>query len=215
MHGLHSELLYRFVLVPVSLNFGEKLVGWCPMILTLYLCIIYSASDPREAMRRNAREALEVSLTMKKAAMKQISDSEVQETRRKASLSTSCMLKVPTAHDNPQKTTVADYARVEKKVPKRWSRDEKIEGADVHLDSTVTETGDYMKLIKTPEGFARAASASEYQKLHLRDSPTTSDPDYDYISSLEDDYQPLMLANVKGLSNSRDSIYQALFSSPD
>ena len=185
------------------------------MILTLYLCIIYSALDPREAMRRNAREALEMSLTMKKAAMKQISDSEVQETRRKASLSTSCMLKVPTAHNNPQKTTVADYARVEKKAPKCSSRDEKVEGADAHLDSTITETGDYMKLIKTPEGFAGAASASEYQKLHLRDSPTTSDPDYDYISSLEDDYQPLMLANVKGLSNSRDSIYQALFSSPD
>lgn len=164
-------------------------------------------------MRRNAREALEVSLTMKKAAMKQINDSEEQETRRKASLNTSCTLKVPISHNNPQKTT--DYARVEKKAPKRWSRDEKVEGADAHLDSTVTETGDYMKLIKTPEGFAGAASASEYQELHFHDSPTTSDPDYDYASSLENDYQPLLLANMKGLSSSHDSIYQALFSSPD
>jgi hypothetical protein len=159
-------------------------------------------------MRRNAREALEVSLTMKKAAMKQRSDSNVQESFRKASLSTSCMIKVPTAHNGPQKTIVTGYARVEEKP-------QKIEVADVQLDSNVTETGDYMKLIKTPEGFAGAASASEYQKLHLRDSPTTSDPDYDYASSLENDYQPLLLANVKGLSNSRDSIYQALFASPD
>ena len=163
-------------------------------------------------MKRNAWEALEVSQTIKKAVKKQRNDSDEQETRRKAVVGTSCMLKVPTYHDNPQKNT--DYARVERKSPKNWSRDEKVEESDPQLDSTVTETGDYMKLIKTPEGFLGAASGSEYQKLQMRDS-ATSDPDYDYTSSFENDYQPLQLANVKGLSNSRDSIYQALFSSPD
>ena len=156
---------------------------------------------------------MEVSQTIKKAVKKQRNDSDEQETLRKAVVGTSCMLKVPTSHDNPQKNT--DYARVERKAPKNWSRNEKVEESDAQLDSTITETGDYMKLIKTPEGFLGAVSGSEYQKLQMRDSATISDPDYDYTSSFENDYQPLLLANVKGLSNSRDSIYQALFSSPD
>ena len=164
--------------------------------------------DPRQAMRRNAKEALEVSQTIKKTAAKQRSDSDEQMTALRKS--TSCTTKVPTAHDYPQKT--ADYARVKRKAQKTCEKEE----SDVQFDSSTTETDDYMKLIKTPEGFLDGASGNEYQKLQLRDSPTgTSDPDYDYTSSFENDYQPLLLANVKGLSNSRDSIYQALFSSPD
>ena len=163
-------------------------------------------------MKRNAKEALEVSQTIKKVTEKHRNESDEQETKRKEVVGTSCMLKVPTAHDYPQANT--DYAQVERKAPKNWKKVEESD-AQFSTDSTITETGDYMKLIKTPEGFLGAASASEYQKLHIRNSPTTSEPDYDYTSSFENDYQPLLLADVKGLSNSRDSIYQALFSSPD
>ena len=182
------------------------------MFITLSLYLICSVTDAREAMRRNAKEALEVSQTIKKVAKKHRSESNEQETKRKEVVGTSCMLKVPTAQDHLQATT--DYARIERKAPKNCKNIEESD-AQFAVDSTVTEIGDYMKLIKTPEEFLGAASASDYQKLHLRDSPTTSEPDYDYTSSFENDYQPLLLANVKGLSNSRDSIYQALFSSPD
>lgn len=163
------------------------------------------------------RNALEVSQIIKKAAAKRRSDSNEQDlAQRKAVVGPNYMLKVPMAHGNPQKTTDVDYARVEKKSPKNQSRDQTVKGADAQLDSNFMETGDYMELIKTPEGFSGAASGNEYQKLlHLRDSPRTSDPDYDYTSSHENDYQPLLLASMKGLSNSRNSIYQALFSSPD
>lgn len=171
-------------------------------------------------MIRNAKEALhvEVSQMITKIAKKQKCESDKEETKRKVVVGTSCKLKVPNAHDHPQANM--DYARVESIAPKIWSKsiEEKVkESSNVQFaaDSTVTETGEYMKLIKTPEGFLGAVSANDYQKLHLCNSPTTSDPDYDYTSSFENDYQPLLLANVKGLSNSRDSVYQALFSSPD
>ena len=184
------------------------------MFITLSLYLICSVTDAREAMRRNAKEALKVSQTIKKVAKKHRSESNEQETKRKEVVGTSCMLKVPTAQDHLQATT--DYARIERKAQKYCQKiEESVSDAQFATDSTVTEIGDYMKLIKTPEGFLGAASASDYQKLHLRDSRTTSEPDYDYTSNFENDYQPLLLANVKGLSNSRDSIYQALFSSPD
>ena len=73
------------------------------------------------------------------------------------------------------------------------------------------DTSDYMKLIKARED---TCDDDDYQPLLTRDSPSDDhEPDYDYTSSLENIYQPLLMDNdTKG---SRDSIYQALFSGPD
>ena len=74
------------------------------------------------------------------------------------------------------------------------------------------DTSDYMKLIKARED---TCDDDDYQPLLTRDSPSDDhEPDYDYTSSLENIYQPLLMENVKGSKGSCDSVYQALFSGP-
>ena len=191
-------------------------------ILVIFYVLCSSASA-QEAMIRNAREALKVSQKIKKAAQKHREECDRLETESKAVVSgTSRMLQfsqeeVTAAHGHGQNHQLVhtDYPHIKRKVPRKWSIDEKVEKPGAQLDDTMADTSDYMKLIKTPEGFMDAPSTSDYQKLLKRDSPSTSEPDYDYTSSSENIYQPLLLDNMKGISNSRDSIYQALFSSPD
>ena len=71
-----------------------------------------------------------------------------------------------------------------------------------------------MTLIGTQEGIS-----SDYQSLKLRDELSTTESYYavqdSMSSSSENDYQPLLLANMKETSSSCDSLYQTLFSYPD
>ena len=74
------------------------------------------------------------------------------------------------------------------------------------------DADDYMTLIKTQQD---GAGANGYQSLQARDcSLFDTDHDYDSISSSDNDYQPLLLENMKEMSHSRDSIYQTLHSCP-
>lgn len=85
---------------------------------------------------------------------------------------------------------------------------------DLVKPSEQLETSDYMTLIGTQEGVS-----SDYQSLKLRDELSTTESYYavqdSMSSSSENDYQPLLLANMKETSSSRDSLYQTLFSYPD
>ena len=81
--------------------------------------------------------------------------------------------------------------------------------ADMYENLTDLDTNDYMMLIKSQQ-----VSEHDYQSLQFEDSPTDTDPDYDYTSSWEDTYQPLLLESIKPVKHSCDSTYQTLFSHP-
>ena len=103
----------------------------------------------------------------------------------------------------PTESTASDNQEIQKRAQM------KSEQLTMTLDDI--HASDYMKLIKVQEA---TCDDDDYQSLLTRGSPSDDhEPDYDYTSSLENIYQPLLMENdTKG---SRDSIYQALFSGPD
>ena len=81
-----------------------------------------------------------------------------------------------------------------------------------HSYENVRAGNDYMTLIKT---YQVDCDADDYQSLQPRDEPLfVAKPDDDSTSSSENDYQPLLLENMKD-SNSCDSSYQTLSYCPD
>lgn len=82
---------------------------------------------------------------------------------------------------------------------------------DAHMCENLTDLdpNDYMMLIQT-----QREPEQDYQSLQSKDSPSKTDPDYDYTSSWEDSYQPLLLESIEPVKHSRDSTYQTLFSHP-
>ena len=91
--------------------------------------------------------------------------------------------------------------------------DEESVVAEDHSYESVRAGNDYMTLIKT---YQADCDADDYQSLQPRDEPLfVAKPDDDSTSSSENEYQPLLLENVKDISNSCDSSYQILFYCPD
>ena len=123
-------------------------------------------------------------------------------------------------HDNPPEDAYKTTEHVEKKMMKvtankTQSTDQEVAKTGANLHTNEIDTNGYMTLIKSQH--ESELDENDYQPLLPNTSLPDSDPDYDYTSSWEEDnYQPLLLGNVKHVrSGSLDSTYQALFSYPD
>ena len=114
---------------------------------------------------------------------------------------------------NPRPSSrYAGYEQVKRRADVFRISDEESVVVGDHSYETVRAGNDYMTLIKT---YQVDCDADDYQSLQPRDKPLfVAKPDDDSTSSSENDYQPLLLENMKD-SNSCDSSYQTLFYCPD
>ena len=107
----------------------------------------------------------------------------------------------------------AGYERVKRRADVFRISDEESVMVGDHSYENARAGNDYMTLIKT---YQADCEADDYQSLQPIDEPLfVAKRDDDSTNSSENDYQPLLLENMKDITNSRDSSYQTLFYCPD